>query len=52
MDYEVIIKDDAYQDLDDILYYLLFVVRNEQAAKSVLDDLERTKDRLSCVAGV
>lgn len=38
MDYEVVVTDDAFEDLDHILYYLLFVLKNEQAAQSVLDD--------------
>lgn len=51
MDYRVLITDDAYEDLDNILYHLLFVLKNDQAAKSVLDDFELTIHRLSQVAG-
>lgn len=51
MDYRVIVTDDVFEDLDDILYYLLFVLKNEQAAQDVLDDFELTKKRLSHMAG-
>lgn len=51
MDYRVLVTDDAYEDPDNILYHRLFVVRNEQAAKSVLDDFEWTKEQLSHTAG-
>lgn len=44
MDYRVVITDNAYEDLDNILYYLLFVLKNEQAAGSVLDDFEVNGD--------
>lgn len=50
MDYRVIITDNAYEDLDNILYYLLFVLKNEQAAGNVLDDFEVTKTYLAYVA--
>ena len=42
MDYRVIVTDDAFADLDNILYYLLFVLKNEQAAQNVLDDFEHS----------
>lgn len=51
MDYKVIVTDDAFEDLDHILYYLLFVLKNEQAARNVLDDFEATKVQLSHMAG-
>ena len=51
MGYRVIVTDDAFADLDNILYYLLFVLKNEQAAQNVLDDFEHTKEQLSRVAG-
>lgn len=51
MDYKVIITDDAFEDLDNILYYLLFVLKNEQAAQNVLSDFELTKEHISHVAG-
>ena len=51
MDYRVMITDDAFDDLDNILYHLLFELKNEQAARNVLDDFDATKDRLSQIAG-
>jgi len=51
MDYRVVVTDDAFEDLDNILYYLLFVLKNEQAAENVLSDFELTKDHLSHIAG-
>lgn len=51
MDYRVEITEDALEDLDNILYYILFVLKNEQAAQNVLDDFALTQDRLSRIAG-
>ena len=51
MDYKVIVTDDAFEDLDNILYYILFVLKNEQAAQNVLSDFELTKQHLSHIAG-
>lgn len=51
MDYKVYVTDDAYEDLDRHIYYLLFVKRNEQAAQNVLRDFEETKNQLRFVAG-
>lgn len=51
MDYKVIVTDDAFEDLDNILYYLLFVLKNEQAAQNVLSDFELAKGHLSHMAG-
>lgn len=51
MDYKVYVTDDAYADLDGCIYYLLFVKKNEQAARSVMQDFEETKKRLALVAG-
>lgn len=51
MDYRVYVTDDAYADLDRCIYYLLFVKRNEQAARSVMQDFEETKERLAFMAG-
>lgn len=42
MGYKVIVTDDAFEDLDNILYYILFVLKNEQAAQNVLSDFEQT----------
>lgn len=51
MDYNVVITSDAEKDLDSFIHYLLFEKKNEQAASSVLDDFEKTKQILSVVAG-
>ena len=51
MDYNVVITEDAEQDLDRFIKYLLFVKKNDQAAGSLLDDFEITKNNLARVAG-
>lgn len=51
MDYKVIITEDAEQDLDRFVKYLLFEKRSEQAARNLLDDFEATIVSLSHVAG-
>lgn len=51
MDYKVIIMEDAEQDLDRFVRYLLFEKRNEQAARNLLDDFESTVVTLSHIAG-
>ncbi|MCD7738219.1 MAG: type II toxin-antitoxin system RelE/ParE family toxin [Lachnospiraceae bacterium] len=50
MDYNVIVTEDAENDLDRYIQYLLFEKRNEQAAGSLLDDFEETVRILSGVA--
>jgi plasmid stabilization system protein ParE len=47
----VVVTTDAEADLERCISYLLFVKKNEQAAKNVLDDFEQTKNQLACVAG-
>ena len=51
MDYRVVITIDAEEDLDRYVRYLLFIKKNEQAARNLLDDFEITKQNLSRVAG-
>ncbi len=51
MDYEVLVSEDAENDLDHFIQYLLFEKENEQAARSLLNDFEMTKQSLSHVAG-
>ena len=51
MAYRVTVSADAYDDLDNILDYLVFVLKNDQAALSVLDDFEKTMDVLKETAG-
>lgn len=50
MDYDVQLTEDAEQDLDRYVKYLLFVKKNEQAASNLLDDFEATKNSLKQVA--
>ena len=51
MDYRVVVTAEAEEDLNQFIQYLLFVKKNKQAAKSVLDDFEGTVERLKHVAG-
>lgn len=41
MDYKIKLTEDAEQDLDRYLNYLLFVKKSEQAASYLLDDLKQ-----------
>ena len=50
MDYRVVITEEAEEDLNHFIQYLLFVKKNEQAAKNVLDDFEETVVMLKHVA--
>ena len=51
MVYKVNLMQSAEDDLNNFIEYLLFEKKNEQAAKNLLDDFERTKESLSHVAG-
>lgn len=51
MEYKVLVTQDAEEDLDKYLWYLIYEKGNRQAAKHVLDDFEKTKNLLSKVAG-
>lgn len=51
MDYSVVMSGEAEKDLDGFIYYLLYEKKNEQAARNLLDDFEKTKESLSKVAG-
>ena len=51
MDYKVFLSVDAEEELEEIVRYLMFEKRNEQAAKNVLEDFETIKERLSKLAG-
>ncbi|MCD8326636.1 MAG: type II toxin-antitoxin system RelE/ParE family toxin [Lachnospiraceae bacterium] len=51
MDYNVIVTEDAENDLDKYIQYLLFEIKSEQAAGNLLDDFEETVRVLSEVAG-
>ena len=50
MDYRVVMTEEAEEDLDRFIYYLLIEKENEQAARNLLDDFEKTKESLSKVA--
>jgi plasmid stabilization system protein ParE len=50
MDYDVQLTEDAEQDLDRYVKYLLFVKKNEQAANNLLNDFEATINSLKQVA--
>ena len=51
MDYNVIVTEDAENELDQYIRYLLFDKVSEQAARNLLNDFEATKESLSNVAG-
>lgn len=51
MVYKVVITEDAEEDLDRFIRYLLFEKRNKPAAKNLLNDFETTKQSLEYVAG-
>ncbi len=51
MDYKVVITEDAEADLEAFIQYLLFVLKNEQVAKNLMDDFERSQEALAGVAG-
>lgn len=51
MDYKVVVTEDAEDDLDKFIRYLLIEKRNEQAAKSLLEDFQNTIRSLEKVAG-
>lgn len=42
MDYRVIITEDAEEDMDRFINYLLFEKKNDQAASNLMDDFEDT----------
>ncbi len=46
MAYKLIITGHAVELLDGLVYHLLYHLRNEQAAKHLLDEIDRIYDRL------
>lgn len=46
MDYKLVISEYADELLDNLVYYLLYCLKNEQAAKHLLDGIESIYDRL------
>lgn len=51
MGYRVVMMKGAEEDLDRFIVYLLFEKKNEQAARNLLDDFEKTKSSLVNIAG-
>ena len=51
MDYKLVISEHADELLDNLVYYLLYRLKSEQAARNLLNDFEATKTSLSNVAG-
>lgn len=51
MIYKVILSDQAKEQFRQIIDYLLLELQSEQAAKSVMKDMDDTIERLSRVAG-
>lgn len=51
MDYRIVVTEEAEEDLNRFIQYLLFIKQNKQAAKNVLDDFEDTVEMLKHVAG-
>lgn len=50
MAYKVVVTEDAEEDLDQFVRYLLFAKKSKQAAGNLLDDFELTKRQLENVA--
>lgn len=46
MDYKLVISEYADKLFDNLVYYLLYRLKNEQAAKHLLDGIESIYDRL------
>lgn len=46
MDYKLVISEYADELFDNLVYYLLYRLKNEQAAKHLLDGIESIYDRL------
>jgi hypothetical protein len=46
MDYKLIITERAEELLDKLVYYLLYNIRNEQAAIHLLDSVDEIYDRM------
>ncbi len=51
MDYRGVVTAEAEEDLNQFIQYLILEKQNEQAAKNVLDDLEKTVEMLKHIAG-
>ena len=51
MAYKVVVTNDAKENMQEYIEYILYEKKNQQAAGSLLDDFEYTKDILAEVAG-
>ncbi|HBI62907.1 MAG TPA: type II toxin-antitoxin system RelE/ParE family toxin [Lachnospiraceae bacterium] len=51
MEFKVVLSRQAQIDFRNITHYLLYDLRNEQAAISVTNDMEHTIEQLSYMAG-
>ncbi|WP_187305662.1 hypothetical protein [Lachnospira eligens] len=50
MAYKVVVTNDAKENMQEYIEYILYEKKNQQAAGSLLDDFEYTKDILAEVA--
>ena len=50
MAYKVVVTNDAKENMQEYIEYTLYEKKNQQAAGSLLDDFEYTKDILAEVA--
>lgn len=46
MDYKLVITEHAEQLLDNLVYYLLYCLKSEQAARHLLDGIDNVYDKL------
>ena len=46
MAYRLVVTEHAHELLDNILHYLIYQLKNEQAAKHLLDEIDIIYDRL------
>lgn len=51
MAYKVVVTNDAKENMQEYIEYILYEKKNQQVAGSLLDDFEYTKDILAEVAG-
>ncbi|MGN1143115.1 MAG: type II toxin-antitoxin system RelE/ParE family toxin [Anaerovoracaceae bacterium] len=51
MDYNVIMTERAKEQLDAITHYILYQFKSRQAAENVLNDVEKTINKLEYAAG-
>ena len=51
MNYDIVLTENAKEDLEAFVSYILHEKQNPQAARSILDDFDQTTDILSRTAG-